>query len=171
MLLYQIHTHNQLSIERAAPQQCYKFLNIVCQLLQSGVVAAKCESSGIAHSRRRWIELFESCAHDTSIAANLEVSKLGNDFWTSLFHAYVQLPIDSSEEYLFSSFCLYLLDECPPGQFLSGNTFQPDLDFPSFRVIWEPCRDLSDHDLYFNPYGRWRFTTAGKNSKLLSQVN
>jgi hypothetical protein len=168
--------------------------------LEAGGVALKCDSSGIAHSCSRWIELGETCKGGISITANLEASASASDFWSSLFQAYVQLPIDSSKEYyscgmhllggpdviiskallqsalpkdaslvnavvdLFSSFCIYILDECPHGQFLSGNTFQPTLDFPSFRVVWESCERDSEHDLYFNPYGRWRFASLGKNT-------
>ncbi len=189
--------------EPEAPEIGSRFLRIACQLLEAGAVALKCDSSGIAHSRTRWLELGKTCKRAISNDGKAEDSELASDFWNSLLHAYVQVRIYSPEAfyscgmhllghpdviisttilksaltdnaslvdsaaYLFSTFCIYLLDECPPGQFLSGNTFQPALDFPSFRVIWEPCEDYAEDDLYFNPYGRWRFASLGKNSRLL----
>ncbi|PZM79346.1 MAG: hypothetical protein DKT66_22995 [Candidatus Melainabacteria bacterium] len=35
---------------------------------------------------------------------------------------------------------------------------QPDLEWPSFRVIWEECTGYEQDDLFYNPYERWRFT-------------
>jgi hypothetical protein len=66
--------------------------------------------------------------------------------------------------YLFNAFCLYLLSECPEGEFAPGHSFQPDLEFPSFRLEWEPCQGYAEDDLSFNPYGRWRFAKLGKNA-------
>lgn len=189
--------------EPEAPEIASRFLRVACKLLEAGAVALKCDSSGIAHSRARWLELGRTCDLTVLSKGKAGNSELAGDFWNALLCAYVQVRIYSPEAfyscgmhllgypdvivsksvlqsalpdnaslvdsavYLFSAFCIYLLDECPPGQFLSGNTFQPDLDFPTFRVIWEPCEDFAEDDLYFNPYGRWRFASLGKNSGLL----
>lgn len=155
------------------------FLNLGCQLLDAGALAMKCESSGIAHARDRWIELAREAD--------------GPDPWSALLRAYVQLPIHSAGDFytcgmhllgqsdlivsgsllrdaqestgdpgwktvnLFGVFAHYLLAECEPGQFASGHTFSPDAESPRFRVIWEACTGYDEDDLFFNPFGRWRF--------------
>jgi hypothetical protein len=169
------------------------FLLVACKLLNADAVAMKCESSGIAHSRRRWIELGENCKHNRPSASDSEDSEPSAGFYTSLFEAYVQYPIASNEDYyscgmhllgkadviiassllknalpesdsliadlayLFNAFCLYILAESSECHFVSGNIFHPDLELPSFRVVWEECQGYPEDDLYFNPYGRWRF--------------
>ncbi len=169
------------------------FLLVACKLLNADAVAMKCESSGIAHSRRRWIELGENCLRNSQSTSDSEDSEPSAGFYTSLFEAYVQYPIASDEDYyscgmhllgkpdviiassllknalpesdsliadvayLFNAFCLYILAESSECHFVSGNIFHPDLELPSFRVIWEECQGYPEDDLYFNPYGRWRF--------------
>lgn len=162
-----------------APAVSREFLNLGCQLLEAGALAMKCESSGIAHGRKRWNELASEAD--------------GRGLWSTLLRAYVQLPIhcegdfytcgmhllgqpdlivfgellnDSREAtgdqgwmavHLFGVFAQYLLAECKPGQFASGHTFSPDAESPRFRVVWEACTGYDEDDLFFNPFGRWRF--------------
>jgi hypothetical protein len=146
------------------------FLHLGGRLLEAGAVAMKCESSGIAHSRARWREL----AAASSSAP-----------WPALLRAYVQTPILGDDEYrscglhllgqpdlivsrsllsdadrvvnLFLAFALYLLSECPAGQFAPGHTFHADADSPRYRVMWEACAGYAEDDFFFNPFGRWRF--------------
>jgi len=59
---------------------------------------------------------------------------------------------------LFRTFALYLLAECGPGKFVSGHTFSTSRDAPRYRVVWEPCTRYAQDNLFFNPFGRWRFT-------------
>jgi hypothetical protein len=58
---------------------------------------------------------------------------------------------------LFLTFALYLLSDCPAGQFTSGHTFRVDADSPRYRVAWEECVGYAEDDLFFNSFGRWRF--------------
>ena len=171
---------------REAPAACRKFLRIGCWLLENGGTAMKCESSGIAHSRERWLQL----AHEA------ERGELTTpETWNALFRTLVQFPIaDSSEQYscgmhllgrpdviiasallpanlaglsqagtaafLMHSFCWYLLAQCRDKSFVSGHTFQPEARWPIYRLVWEKCQGYDEDDLYFNPFGRWRFTPA-----------
>jgi hypothetical protein len=156
-----------------------RFLTLARRLFIDGATAVKCESSGVAHGRDRWIELADAID--------------GADPWTSLLGAYVQLPISDGENYytcglhllgqpdliasavvlraaygstedppwaaadLFRGFARYLLAECRPGQFGSGHSFSLSAQSPRFRVIWERCAGYEEDDFYFNPFGRWRF--------------
>jgi hypothetical protein len=146
------------------------FLRLGGRLLEAGAVAMKCESSGIAHSRARWRE---------------HASASSSALWPALLRAYVQMPILGNDDYkscglhllgqpdlivsrsllfeadrvvdLFLTFALYLLSECPAGRFASGHTFRADADSPRYRVMWEECAGYAEDDLFFNPFGRWRF--------------
>ncbi len=162
-----------------APSVSRQFLRLAGRLLGAGALALKCESSGIAHGRARWLEL----------AAAAEA----NDFWLALFRSYVQLPIHNGDDYyscgmhllgqpdlivsatllrdtygsaeglgwtaidLFRAFANYLLAECAPGRFASGHTFSLDATSPRFRVVWEECTGYEEDEFFFNPFGRWRF--------------
>ena len=153
-----------------------RLLRAGARLLEAGAIALKCESSGIAHSAERWKEL----AQQTENASH--PAKL----WTGLFNAFVKYPIQSGNNYyscgmhllgkpdlivdrhllevapaveLFSIFALYLLVECPVGGFGSGNTFNTSANAPRYRILWETCVGYEEDDYYFNPFGRWRFTS------------
>jgi hypothetical protein len=152
----------------AALAEARRMLELGARLLQSGGVAMKCESAGIAHGRARWLAL----AKDESNEA--------------LFHAFVRYPIGGEEDFyscglhllgrpdlivsrvaveenpmvavnLFQTFALYLLTECPPNRFASGHTFRCDQGSPDYVVRWEPCHGYAEDDFFFNPFGRYRF--------------
>jgi hypothetical protein len=152
----------------AALAEAKRRLELGRRLLDAGAAGMKCESSGIAHGRERWLELASS------------VDEL------ALFRAFVCYPIGEGDEYyscglhllgkpdliaedptfsddpaslveLFQSFALYLLIECPPKRFHSGHTFRCDADSPRYVVRWEPCRGYDEDDFFFNPFGRYRF--------------
>jgi hypothetical protein len=161
------------------PSVSRDFLRLGQRLLELGAVALKCESSGIAHGRARWLELAGEAA--------------GDDHWEALMRAYVQLPISNGEDFytcglqllglpdlivsdmllreahdsnenqcwqavdLFRAFACYLLSECSPGKFFSGHTFSPAPSTPRFRVSWEECTGYDEDEFFFNPFGRWRF--------------
>ena len=61
---------------------------------------------------------------------------------------------------LFSLFALYLLAECPEGEFCSGHTFSVSKKAPKYRVLWEACTGYDEDEFFFNPFGRQRFTPA-----------
>lgn len=158
----------------AAPGAASSSLALGASLLEAGGVAMKCESSGIAHGRARWLELATDARPE------------GKDGWWALLRAYVQLPIDTGRDYytcglhllgrpdliashqsvdanasecarLFHQFAMCLLVECPPKRFASGHTFRCDADTPRFVVRWEPCHGYDEDEFFFNPFGRYRF--------------
>lgn len=165
---------------RDGPTTSQRFLALGRNLIDAGAFAMKCDSSGVAHGRDRWVELASAAE--------------GADPWSALFRAYVQLPVCNGEDYytcglhllgqpdliasaavfreaydsandlgwaaveLFHNFARYLLAECAPGQFASGHTFALSATAPRFRVRWEACTGYEDDDFFFNPFGRWRFT-------------
>ncbi|VTR93784.1 Uncharacterized protein OS=Gloeobacter kilaueensis JS1 GN=GKIL_1802 PE=4 SV=1 [Gemmata massiliana] len=162
---------------REAPNVSQKLLQAGARLLDATGFAMKCESSGIAHSSARWQALAKQ-ADDPSDRA---------EFWTGLFDAFVAYPIQSKGDFyscgmhllgkpdlitatdlapvkdaveLFRAFAMYLLVECPDGEFASGHTFSASAATPRYRVAWEPCTGYDEDDFFFNPFGRWRFTAS-----------
>lgn len=167
-----------------APLIAHTWMRAGAQLLAAGGTAIKCESSGVGHSRERWLELADEAGEEPEDTAS---------FWKSLFRAYVQFPIasdmdfytcgmhllgspdaiisksllrdaaatgkrdDDAAAYLFYMFCLYVLIKCGNTGFVHGHTFQPDQDWPRMRLVWEECDGYEIDDLFFNPFGRWRF--------------
>lgn len=166
------------------PSVSHSFLRLGRRLLEAGGIAMKCESSGIAHSRSRWIELAAQAEKGQKAPGP---QGAGGGLWSALYQAYVQLPIQSEDSFytcgmhllgkpdlivatelmtankavkLFDAFAMYLLAECPDGGFASGNTFQAKKAAPRFRVVWEQCTDYDEDEFFFNPFGRWRFTAG-----------
>jgi hypothetical protein len=174
------------------------FLLFGCKLLEAGAIAMKCESSGIAHSRARWLSIADVCRRNFSKYPNQNFDNAVAGLYNGLFEAFVQYPIASKKDYwscgmhllghpdviisidlvnkslaqsdspltdiayLFSAFCFYILGGSAEIHFESGGTFHADSEFPSFRVIWEPCDGYAPDDIHFNPYGRWRFASVSE---------
>ncbi|MBX9668096.1 MAG: hypothetical protein K2X93_10780 [Candidatus Obscuribacterales bacterium] len=167
------------------PVASHVFLQIGRRLIEeAGAVAIKCESSGIAHSGQRWIDLCEKSGDEPADTP---------EFWESLFRTYVKFPISSETDLyscgmhllgypdmiisrsilekiatedlpdenaavmLFFVFSLYLMIECTIGGFKSGDTFRPNEDWQRLRVRWEECTTYEPDNFFYNPYGRWRF--------------
>lgn len=162
---------------REAPGVSQKLLQAGARLLSAGGIAMKCESSGIAHNSARWEALAKQANDETD----------GAEFWAALFDAFVCYPIQSGGDFyscgmhllgkpdliattdlmtvkdaveLFRVFALYLLAECADGGFASGHTFSVSTATPRYRVAWEPCTGYEEDDFFFNPFGRWRFTSS-----------
>jgi hypothetical protein len=166
------------------PEISYSFLRLGGRLLEAGGIAMKCESSGIAHSRSRWIELASQAENGQK---HLGASDARAEYWSALFDAFVQFPIQSEDDFytcgmhllgkpdlivasgmmpvmqavdLFNIFAVYLLAECPDGGFASSHTFSASKGSPRYRVVWEQCTNYEEDEFFFNPFGRWRFTAS-----------
>lgn len=170
---------------RDAPAVSLALLRIGGRLLEAGALGMKCEGSGIAHSRKRWLELAEQ---------SMQCPSASPDFWSAMFRAYVQYPLDDGDDfntcgmhllgqpdvivsnsllqqalgrsgsvvdgavYLFTAFCMYMLVECQDNSFTSGHTFRPDTEWPPLRVEWEECTGYDPEEFFWNSFGTWRFT-------------
>lgn len=149
-------------------------LATLAELFEAGGTAAKCESSGIAHGRARWVELArDSRDRDVDGAAALYTAfvqpliRSGRDIHSCGMHLVGKpdLVAPSGEgaatlARLFHIFAVYLLAECPEGAFRSGQTFALAHDEPRYVVTWEPCTGYDEDDLFHNSFGRYRFTLA-----------
>jgi hypothetical protein len=167
-----------------APAVSLSFLRLAPRLFSAGALALKCESSGIGHGRSRWLELAQMAEGQylwfaLFCAFVQHPIKNGDDSYTCGMHLLGKPDLIVSntllrEAYgstvdpgnaavdLFRYFAMYLLSECPVGQFISGHTFSIDADSPRFQVLWEPCTSIDEDHLFFNPFGRWRFAGIGR---------
>lgn len=90
----------------------HHLMRVAQQVLETGGIAVKCESSGTAHSAKRWFKMTHvaNTAYNNVLHADEnEEQRIQNrlSFWTALFDAYVALPI--SDEYDLYSCGLHLL--------------------------------------------------------------
>jgi len=165
----------------AAPQLARTFLNLGRRLLDVGGFAVKCESSGVSHSPDRWKELDSAANHDSyqmwaalfrafvvfPIASKTDLYSCGMHLLGTpdliIARSAAETPNNagiapSAVVQLFDAFGMYLIGECQPGAFASGDTFSVDQESTRYRVLWEPCIDYAEDDFFFNPFGRFRFT-------------
>ncbi|HZW91117.1 MAG TPA: hypothetical protein VFF12_18705, partial [Myxococcaceae bacterium] len=160
-----------------------RLLQIGARLLDScGGVAMKCESSGIAHGRERWLELATSASAERPAVSS-----------AALVESFVQFPIGEEDEYwtcgmhllgwpdlilaprilgsdrpdvagadFFDTLAHYLVVECARGvggrRFRSGNCFRTTPDGVLLRGKWEPCQGYEEDSFFHNPFGRLRFS-------------
>ncbi len=160
-----------------------EMLRLGSRLLKSGALGLKCESAGITHAPSRWIKLADLAASAHSAFEAMEALFLayvqmpignGDDVYTCGMHLLGQPDLVVAETLLkeatdagdahafkvvdlFQALAMYLLAECPEGEFVSGQTFATDSRSRRFRIVWEECTGYGEDDFYFNPFGRWRF--------------
>jgi hypothetical protein len=154
----------------AALEVTRRMLGLAGQLFEVGGTAMKCESSGIAHGRARWLEHIQSGDVAALLAAFVSYPiGDGNDLYSCGMHLLGRPDLIVSDQVvsdahtaaaLFATFSQYLLLECTPGQFASGHTFRVDDDAARHVVRWEPCTGYDEDDFFFNPFGRYRFHVA-----------
>lgn len=96
---------SNFSAEEAAPCS-HHFMRIGQRLLEMGGLAIKCESSGKAHSAKRWKEL--ACDADAGYGAASRAGANEDEkaegrmrFWQALYEAYVVFPI-ADDQNLYS---------------------------------------------------------------------
>jgi hypothetical protein len=177
------HTHVVYALSAnfgagAAIEVSRRFFGLGAHLLDlCGGAAMKCDSSGIAHGRAKWLVLARDAVKaNPAIAMPAAVRAfvrhpIGDDthLWTCGMHLLGRPDLTIEREVidegeaarLFDAFAVYLLAECGDERhFASGHTFRADESSPRFRVTWEPCDGYAEDDLFFNSFGRYRFEKA-----------
>jgi hypothetical protein len=161
-----------------------RFLKLGRRLLDGGGFGVKCDSAGISHSPSRWAHFDDAADRrggylwwalfDAYMA--YPIGDAGGDLYTCGMHLLgapdlivsaptlagligPEKPVVSAAAELFRVFGVYLVGECPTGKFASGHTFSLNAQSPRYRVVWEPCTGYDEDDYFFNPFGRWRFTS------------
>lgn len=142
-------------------------LSFLARALQDGAVAAKGESSGIAHGRERWLELARQAAQPDPHTRR-----------GTLYFSWVRRPLQSDD--LLYSCGMHLLGEPDlelpaslgvaealewmdllglylvadrPGEMRTGEGFRLREDGPRRTVRRLQCRRYDPEEFFFNPYG------------------
>jgi hypothetical protein len=153
-------------------------LAVIAELLREGAEAAKDDSSGIAHGRRRWLDL-AAAAEDARLSG--ERGQLAE----ALYSAFVRRPLSSGLVYYscgmhllgeadieltaaddegglewMDALARYLLTEQGSAGIRDGDTFGLAADGPRRVLRRHRCARYAEDDLFHNPYGYWRLTAA-----------
>ena len=139
-------------------------LSIVAAVLDSGGLAVKIETSGVAHSTERWKELAAGnqpfdlyCAFVTLIGSNEVFHSCGMHNF-GLPDTCVDRSLQANEAAsLLNEFNCYQLAESP--KFTDGHTFSVGPNAPRFVLKKEECRFFPPDDCFFNPHGVWHLTS------------
>lgn len=152
-----------------------KMLAIIGALLEAGGTAAKGESSGIAHGRKRWMELAQLAKDSdklTSASALLDawVRRPLEDEDRAVFYSCgmhllgerdIELPSDMEPFDAVSwidALGIYLAAEKPKDGLREGETFHPTAEHPKRVLRARDCERYEEDDFFFNPYGYWNLT-------------
>lgn len=137
-------------------------------LLKAGGLAVKIETTGLAHSKDKWLDLIQD--QDYFPVYSHFVNLIGDEkSYFSCGMKAVELPdvaIPSStpiEEAaaLLNNFNLYNLVESP--SFKNGEIFSMDENSPRFNVQLIPDDRYEEEDVFYNPFGILDLTPVQKN--------
>lgn len=136
-------------------------MNATSAVLQSGGIAVKIESSGVAHSAAQWIELTLDPSPKSLYSAFVVLVTSDSEYYACGMHN-LGLPDASVSMELDSATAKKLLD-CLLLSTLEFDTPSANLDCFTcvgvkgrFKAVLEPCVRFPSDDLFYNPYGNWR---------------
>jgi hypothetical protein len=138
-----------------------KILDAGVALLNSGGVAIKVESSGIAHTPQHWTSLAEAREPYHTFRAFVTFAGEEKYYYSCGMHClgYPDVVVlrngENSSEVakLMETFLLYNLYEKPTLK--SGETFSIDANSPHYVLSHKPCTNFEVEHLFYNPYGVW----------------
>jgi hypothetical protein len=171
--------------EKASLEVSRRALRLVGALLEAGGVAAKGESSGIAHGRDRWLEL---CADATGAASEGDHHRAR----AALYWACVRRPIQDDDDGVYYS-CgmhllgqrdveiestldvasavewidllgLYLVADQPTRPVRDGDGFRLRDEGPRRVMRLRPCARYDDDEFFYSPYGYIRLENTGRSA-------
>ncbi len=162
------------ALEVAAP-----FIPLIGELLDLGALGVSLETANLAHSKEAWMRFvrrfreqpLETCVFslaqmpvttaDSLISIGLHC--LGQPDYsieqkTLLSMGFTAENIGEAASNLFQSLATYLIGNCPPNTFISGNTFSVTADAPRLKVDIQNCQLFKDGDIRYNPFGVWHLS-------------
>ena len=137
-------------------------LSLIKEAFAKGARAVKCDSSGIAHGKDRWLEFATKQRPMDAYFAYVR-RPLGSDeaMYSCGMHL-VGLPdvkvvgfSDWDAAMIMDAFAGYLITEDGKRTVKVGHTFSCSSDDPVLRISHDECRDYETDDFFYNPYGYW----------------
>ena len=152
-------------VPEVSTEAARKMLALVSALLKCGGLAAKVETTGVAHSAERWNELAAGgepfdlyCGFVTLIGGDGVFYSCGMHNF-GLPDACVDRSLDLNEAAnLLNQFNCYQIAESP--RFSDGHTFSVGQNTPRFVLRKAECRFFPPDDYFFNPHGVWHLKSA-----------
>jgi len=137
----------------------------VTAVLDSGGMAVKVESSGIAHAANIWRELAATESPLDLMTAFVTYVGGGGEYYTCGMHnlglpdTHVLADIAPNDAAnLMHTLNCYVAFENP--DIKDGQTFSVDADSPHYRIQKQACEMFDLDDLFHNPFGHWALTPA-----------
>lgn len=129
-------------------------------LLDCGGIAVKIESTGVAHSAERWIELTDNELPHAVMWAFVTYIGDSGEYYSCGMHnlgfrdVVVTADIEPDDAAsLIDQFLQYIVFE--ELTILDNQTFALDKNAPRYQVTKSPCTMFPPDDLFHNPYGVW----------------
>jgi hypothetical protein len=140
-------------------------LVFIKEAFAEGARAVKCDSSGIAHGKVRWLELATKRSPMDAYFAYVR-RPIGSDevMYSCGMHLLGLRDIkvdgfsDRDAAMIMDVFAGYLITEGGNRTVKEGHTFSCSKDDPILRISQDECRDYETDDFFFNPYGYWVLT-------------
>ena len=149
-----------LTSEETGYNACLQIARLAKIMLTIGGVAIKVESTGITHTRQKWLANYGS--DDVFEIYSLFVRLIeGEDYYYSCgMHNFgkADVAISLNEDiglaiYVMNVFNYYRLTESPI--LLDGHIFQPDMGCPRYQMQWIEDVEETPNSYCYNPDGRW----------------
>ncbi len=162
------HTFTLYALSSGASlSQVRESLEVGNALLNSGGIAVKVESAGVAHSAEKWRQLAESDDLFSLYVAFITLIGSENTFYSCGMHNFglpdCEVENNLSPEAaadLLNQFNYYQLAESP--DLASGNTFSLSADSPTYTLTKEKDRHHHPGEPFHNPFGIWSIRSARK---------
>lgn len=138
-------------------------LSLIARAFAEGARAVKCDSSGIAHGRKKWLEL--AAGHDPArLYFSFVRRPLGSDLqMASCGMHLLGLPdtevlgfSDREAARIIDAFSLNLLTEEGHRKVQACHTFSCSPQDPLLSVDKVDCTSYEEDEFFYNPYGLWR---------------
>jgi hypothetical protein len=155
---------------------CLKMAKYAQVFLSIGGITVLVDSAGIVHDKDKWLANYNS--QDVFDLYSLFVTLVeGDNYYYSCGmqnFAKADVSIDITEElglatYVMNVFNYYRLTES--AMLKDGQTFQPDLECPMYRMQWNQDRDECETNPRYNSYGKWHLSRVREDLDLDYQFN
>jgi hypothetical protein len=156
------HEHTlYLICESQEPKDLQMLMHVGAKVLQAGGLAVKVETSGIAHSKERWMELTHGGNENSLYQALVAKVRHEEGLYTCGMHQFgmrdaivydAMILLDDAAQ-LLNGFLLYLMLEKPEIQV--GHSFSLGEVSSWYRIGVEECTSYEADHPYYNPFGLW----------------
>lgn len=141
-------------------EQARRMMNVGRTLLKAGGLAVKVESSGVAHSAKRWQEFAASDDLLQMYCAYVSLVEGDEYFYSCGMHNFglPDVSVDrnagiADATRLLNQFNSYQLEDLP--QLDEGDYFSLDEHSPRYKLTFEACEVFEPEHPFYNPFGRW----------------